>query len=107
MSTAKDATVVLPDFYNKYCVTCGIQRCSGVYDVVWREGCAHYQREIRKIVVGDRTKYTFCLVYTDGFNHRFEFKANNDADAWAEIGSSALRLLEDEIHGKLERIIRK
>ena len=37
--------MTLPDFYDKYCTMCGTNRCGGVYDVVWREGCEHFKKE--------------------------------------------------------------
>ena len=33
------------EFMNTYCLLCGTQRCGGVYDEFYREGCKHYRRE--------------------------------------------------------------
>ena len=33
------------EFMNKYCVLCGTQRCTGIYDKICREGCTDYRRE--------------------------------------------------------------
>lgn len=38
----------LQEFSPKYCSMCGTQRCGGVYDEDFREGCSHYQCEILK-----------------------------------------------------------
>ena len=38
--------MTLDEFQEKYCQMCGTQRCGGVYDEVFRDGCSHYQREI-------------------------------------------------------------
>lgn len=34
------------EFNEKYCMPCGTQRCGGIYDEVWREGCPRYREEI-------------------------------------------------------------
>lgn len=36
----------LKEFYENHCKMCGTQRCSGVYDEDWREGCEYYVHEI-------------------------------------------------------------
>lgn len=36
----------LEEFRKRHCELCGTQRCGGVYDEVWREGCEYYQHEI-------------------------------------------------------------
>lgn len=41
-------TVTLNEFSEKYCLRCGSQRCCGVTDEPFRDGCAYYQREILK-----------------------------------------------------------
>lgn len=38
----------LEEFNKKHCALCGTQRCGGVYDEDFREGCSHYQHEILK-----------------------------------------------------------
>ena len=35
------------DFYNKYCAACGTQRCSGINDHIFREGCQFYHKEYK------------------------------------------------------------
>ena len=35
----------LKEFSEKYCYCCGTQRCLGVYDKNWREGCLLYKKE--------------------------------------------------------------
>lgn len=35
-------------FYQDNCKQCGSQRCTGVYDEVWREGCALYKKEFHE-----------------------------------------------------------
>lgn len=35
----------LKNFYKENCEPCGTQRCLGVYDEVWREGCKLYKKE--------------------------------------------------------------
>lgn len=42
------STITLDEFREKYCLRCGTQRCGGVTDEPFRDGCAHYQREILK-----------------------------------------------------------
>ena len=37
--------MTLDEFQEKYCVLCGTQRCGGVYDEEFREGCEHYKEE--------------------------------------------------------------
>ena len=34
------------EFSEKYCLLCGSQRCAGIEDEPFRDGCEHYQREI-------------------------------------------------------------
>lgn len=34
----------LEAFYEKHCRFCGTQRCHGVFDEEFREGCEHYQK---------------------------------------------------------------
>ena len=38
----------LQKFYAANCEFCGSQRCTGVYDREWREGCHLYKKEFRK-----------------------------------------------------------
>lgn len=33
------------EFYERYCEVCGTQRCGGVEDTLFREGCSHYKKE--------------------------------------------------------------
>lgn len=35
--------MTLEEFQEKYCALCGTQRCFGVYDEEFREGCQHYR----------------------------------------------------------------
>ena len=35
--------MTLEEFQEKYCALCGTQRCLGVYDEEFREGCQHYR----------------------------------------------------------------
>lgn len=42
------STITLDEFREKYCTMCGTQLCGGVTDEDFRDGCAHYQREILK-----------------------------------------------------------
>ena len=34
------------EIYEVFCKHCGSQRCDGVYDEEWREGCSHYKKFI-------------------------------------------------------------
>lgn len=36
----------LQEFKKKHCDMCGTQRCGGVYDKIFREGCEYYRHEI-------------------------------------------------------------
>lgn len=36
----------LEEFKKRHCEMCGTQRCGGVYDEDFREGCEYYQHEI-------------------------------------------------------------
>ena len=38
----------LQKFYQDNCKQCGSQRCTGVYDKDWREGCKLYKKEFCK-----------------------------------------------------------
>lgn len=38
----------LQKFYHDNCEACGSQRCLGVYDKEWREGCEFYKKEFCK-----------------------------------------------------------
>ena len=35
----------LQKFYQENCEACGSQRCLGVYDEEWRDGCELYKKE--------------------------------------------------------------
>ena len=40
--------MTLNEFQNEYCKGCGTQRCGGVYDKQFRDGCEYYQHIILK-----------------------------------------------------------
>lgn len=40
--------MTLNKFQNEYCKGCGTQRCGGVYDIQFRDGCEYYQHIILK-----------------------------------------------------------
>lgn len=39
---------MLQKFYHDNCEACGSQRCLGVYDREWREGCTLYKKEFHE-----------------------------------------------------------
>ena len=47
-SDAKNHSMSEEEFYKKYCKYCGSQRCTGVNDYIFREGCPFYQKEYKQ-----------------------------------------------------------
>lgn len=47
LSIGKEPIMSEDDFNNKYCAACGTQRCSGINDHIFREGCQFYQKEYK------------------------------------------------------------
>lgn len=44
MNINNKSKITLKEFEKEYCLLCGTQRCGGVYDEVFREGCEHYNK---------------------------------------------------------------
>ena len=53
--------MTLLDFKDKYCKMCASQRCGGIHDVVFREGCKDFQREILGIKIPSEVDYQNIL----------------------------------------------
>lgn len=59
---SKESPELLEEFDKKHCQHCGTQRCLGVYDELWREGCTIWQelqKERRNEAVQDKLQGTF------------------------------------------------
>ena len=41
-----EKTMTESEFETNYCLLCGTQRCGGIHDKIFREGCSHYQKEM-------------------------------------------------------------
>ena len=50
------------EFNEKYCGICGTRHCSGIYDVVWREGCKYYDKEFLGYPCSDCDLWHICKV---------------------------------------------
>lgn len=41
------------EFIEKYCLLCGTQRCGGINDIPFRDGCEYYRQEYQCNNTGD------------------------------------------------------
>ena len=84
--------MTLEEFRSKYCSICGTQRCSGVYDNIYRDGCKKLQSEFPPNLVGVTSTYIKgeCVDKEIGYGHRF----GDDVTIWFD----GYTPLDDEFH---------
>lgn len=59
----------LQELYDKHCRLCGTQRCTGMWDEFFREGCPHYQAAINEKKFSKRTGINPNELYDEFVEH--------------------------------------
>lgn len=55
------------EFEEKYCSMCGTQRCGGITDEEFRDGCPHYSKEY--LAIKDKAEKTWPKWKVDHYNN--------------------------------------